>query len=267
MILIAAMGFSMISCGKKTAEQPVNEVNEESEEDSYCYNSQDFCVNLYNGVSTSSHKHADNGQISLWYKGSPYIIDGGRYSYSDLERRSYFRSPSAHSTVIIDDGKSWKEKNPNWFRHVPESDPITCFSGFAIARYQFKGRETVRRFIKPFEGFVVVVDKITCNKKHSYCAQWIVDPGIDVEAVNENSIRIGELYLNSFLLGLKTENADVSEHYNELKTSKKIQLETDFNNEIVNVYSFSKLPQRIGFENGCFYIENTDVKFDLGVME
>ena len=38
LILIATMGFSMISCGKKTAEQPVNEVNEESEDDSYCYN-------------------------------------------------------------------------------------------------------------------------------------------------------------------------------------------------------------------------------------
>ncbi|MBR5637718.1 MAG: hypothetical protein IKW81_12390 [Pseudobutyrivibrio sp.] len=38
LILIAAMGFSMIACGKKTAEQPANEVNEESDNDSYSYN-------------------------------------------------------------------------------------------------------------------------------------------------------------------------------------------------------------------------------------
>ncbi|SFN76825.1 putative ABC transport system substrate-binding protein [Pseudobutyrivibrio sp. UC1225] len=38
LILIATMAFSMTACGKKTAEQPANEVKDESENDSYCYN-------------------------------------------------------------------------------------------------------------------------------------------------------------------------------------------------------------------------------------
>lgn len=38
MILAATMALSMIGCGKKTDEQPNNEVKEESQEDSYCYN-------------------------------------------------------------------------------------------------------------------------------------------------------------------------------------------------------------------------------------
>ncbi len=38
MILAATMALSMIGCGKKTDEQPKNEVKEESQEDSYCYN-------------------------------------------------------------------------------------------------------------------------------------------------------------------------------------------------------------------------------------
>lgn len=38
LILIATMAFSMIACGKKTDSQPANEVKDESENDSYCYN-------------------------------------------------------------------------------------------------------------------------------------------------------------------------------------------------------------------------------------
>ena len=38
LILAASMAFAMVSCGKKDDEQPVNEVKEESDEDSYCYN-------------------------------------------------------------------------------------------------------------------------------------------------------------------------------------------------------------------------------------
>ena len=38
MILIATMAFSMTACGKKTYSQSANEVKDESENDSYCYN-------------------------------------------------------------------------------------------------------------------------------------------------------------------------------------------------------------------------------------
>ncbi|CBK75383.1 ABC-type uncharacterized transport system, periplasmic component [Butyrivibrio fibrisolvens 16/4] len=38
LILIATMSISMIACQKKTENQPINEVNEESSEDSYSYN-------------------------------------------------------------------------------------------------------------------------------------------------------------------------------------------------------------------------------------
>ncbi len=38
LILIATMSISMIACQKKTENQPINEVNEESNEDSYSYN-------------------------------------------------------------------------------------------------------------------------------------------------------------------------------------------------------------------------------------
>ncbi|MDC7278889.1 hypothetical protein NXH64_05155 [Butyrivibrio fibrisolvens] len=38
LILIATMAFSMTACGNKTDSQPANEVKDESENDSYCYN-------------------------------------------------------------------------------------------------------------------------------------------------------------------------------------------------------------------------------------
>ncbi|SHJ14978.1 ABC transporter substrate binding protein [Pseudobutyrivibrio xylanivorans] len=38
LILIATMAFSMTACGKKTDSQPANEVKDESDNDSYCYN-------------------------------------------------------------------------------------------------------------------------------------------------------------------------------------------------------------------------------------
>lgn len=51
-ILIATMVFSMNACGKKTDEQPINEVKDESENDSYCYNISALLAedNTYNQV-------------------------------------------------------------------------------------------------------------------------------------------------------------------------------------------------------------------------
>ena len=231
--------------------------------DSFCYNSGEFFWNLYNGVSSSSHKHADNGQISLWYKGVPYVVDSGRFSYSNRKMRRFFRRPNAHSTIVIDKGRSWGAKGPNWFRELPEVDPISFVSGFVCAQYRFAGRETVKRYVKTFSDCVVVVDRVECKKKHSYRAQWVVERNLNVEAVNGNSIRIGELYVNSFLPGLKAEDTYISRYYNEIEMSKRVVIDVPFKDEIINVYSLSKRPQSIGFENGVFYIDEPDLRIDL----
>lgn len=69
------------------------------------------------GTLGSSHGHADQTHISLYYQGQPFLIDSGRYTYLEEDPlRPLLKKPCAHNVCVID-GQSGGEPNGSWSYH------------------------------------------------------------------------------------------------------------------------------------------------------
>ena len=71
------------------------------------------------GALSGGHGHADTLAIELAVQGKTVLVDSGTYTYHESrELRNYFRSTTAHNTLVIDkisssepgDKFSWKTK-------------------------------------------------------------------------------------------------------------------------------------------------------------
>jgi hypothetical protein len=69
------------------------------------------------GTLGSSHGHADQTHMSLQYKGKPFLIDSGRYTYLEEDPlRVLLKKPCAHNVCVID-GASGGDPNGSWSYH------------------------------------------------------------------------------------------------------------------------------------------------------
>ncbi len=69
------------------------------------------------GTLGSSHGHADQTHICLHYKGMPFLIDSGRYTYLEEDPlRPLLKKPCAHNVCVID-GLSGGRPNGSWSYH------------------------------------------------------------------------------------------------------------------------------------------------------
>lgn len=74
-------------------------------------------THLKNGTLGSSHGHADQTHLSLYYKGKPFLIDSGRYTYLEEDPlRPLLKKACAHNVCVID-GQSGGEPNGSWSYH------------------------------------------------------------------------------------------------------------------------------------------------------
>ena len=93
-----------------------------------CHDSGNFCYRtswdadasftaMKCGTLGSSHGHADQTQLMLHYKGKPFLIDSGRYTYVEEDPlRPLLKKPFAHNVCVID-GWSGGEPNGSWSYH------------------------------------------------------------------------------------------------------------------------------------------------------
>ena len=69
------------------------------------------------GTLGSSHGHADQTHVSLQYRGKPFLIDSGRYTYLEEDPlRPLLKKPCAHNVCVID-GQSGGNPNGSWSYH------------------------------------------------------------------------------------------------------------------------------------------------------
>ena len=83
----------------------------------------------------SSHGHVDQTHLSLFYKGQPFLIDSGRYTYrEDDPLRVELKNPTAHNVAVLD-GQSGGEANGSW--SYAGYDPVmpTCCVDLGELRY------------------------------------------------------------------------------------------------------------------------------------
>lgn len=69
------------------------------------------------GTLGSSHGHADQTHLSLYYEGKPFLIDSGRYTYLEEDPlRPLLKKACAHNVCVID-GQSGGMPNGSWSYH------------------------------------------------------------------------------------------------------------------------------------------------------
>ena len=125
---------------------------------------------------SSGHGHADLLSIQCSIFGEPGIVDPGTHSYGgDSKWRDYFRSTSAHSTVVVDGLSQAEATGPFGWRRRPRvrlrewhSTPDFDFLDAEHDGYSALPDPVIHRrrviFVKP--GYWILVDDLTGAGRH-----------------------------------------------------------------------------------------------------
>ena len=125
---------------------------------------------------SGGHGHADLLSVQCAVYGEPCLVDPGTYCYGgDSKWRDFFRSTSAHSTVVIDGASQAESTGPfGWRRHprvrlrewhsTPDFDFVDAeHDGYASLVDPVHHRRRVI-FVKP--GYWILVDDLTGTARH-----------------------------------------------------------------------------------------------------
>jgi hypothetical protein len=129
------------------------------------------------GSPSGGHSHADALSISLFTNGREFIVDAGTSVYNGAnDWRTFFRSTSAHNTVVVDGASqcdprgtfTWKtEANVRVRKQImiPEIDYVDAeHDGFAAA----KGITHRRRLVSVRPNYWIVLDELLGRGEHDF---------------------------------------------------------------------------------------------------
>jgi hypothetical protein len=127
-----------------------------------------------NGNLVSKHGHCDNGSFILFIDGMQFLIDSGRFDYSNSSISNYGKSDIAHNNVNIDglppssDTPSWvdkKYKSIDVCFNITENgnELILSFSHSGFKRI-YKKNVTHKRVITFNTNYINVNDIVTSDK-------------------------------------------------------------------------------------------------------
>ena len=125
---------------------------------------------------SGGHGHADLLGVQCTFGGRPYIVDPGTFQYTgDEERRAYFRSSAAHSTVEVDGTAQAAPAGPFSWRSRPGARLLSWHPGrvLDVAEGEHRGYEQLpgaivhrRKVILVRGGFCAVVDDLLGSGEH-----------------------------------------------------------------------------------------------------
>lgn len=109
----------------------------------------------------------------LWYeRGTPILVDSGKYSYDIDDWRSYAKSSRAHNTVEIDGGDYTTSRRHAYGSALKSFTPTD--HGYLVSANVHHRRSGVDRkrvvVVKP-KHFLLVIDVLNGASKHEY-RQW-----------------------------------------------------------------------------------------------
>lgn len=203
---------------------------------------------MQNGTLGSVHGHSDLGHISIHYRGKPFLIDSGRYTYVEGDSlREYLKSAKAHNVSVIDNSPFAVPKNSWGYdkygdilkNYFIEKEGIVYTELPYLAELGDRTPYTVVRkvLILPDDIWVIVND-IRCAGRH-ICTNYynldnkviIMDNSDYCKCVNgDREINIYNYNINKRVL----KNSIISKNYNEINNSKKIETITTFEDNLVN---------------------------------
>lgn len=186
---------------------------------------------LKNGPLGSSHGHADQTHLTLYYKGQPFLVDSGRYSYREDEPlRTALKSPAAHNLCVID-GQSGGRPDGSWsYADYAETGPnyFAEEGGVYYAELPFHGRledgtpyQIIRRMMVLDEGVWLSVQDVICPGAHRVAEYFHLVPGATARPAPGGQLLCSKdaalmLYCND---PLTAEQGIVSPCYNETQES------------------------------------------------
>lgn len=193
------------------------------------------------------HGHDDLLNVTFFAKGKDYLIDCGRYTYTESKERKYLKSSNGHNTLIINGEENSKYKN-SWTNESEanfldgiyfENDCITICNSHNMA-YIKQGIIITRNIIKFSRNTFLILDYIfgDCDKN----IELKFNTPLNV-VQNNNGVNISDLkLLVSKNMNIKIKDAYYSKHYNEKNKSKQVVEDTysKENTFIYNLFSFEK---------------------------
>ena len=222
----------------------------------WCFDSDKWCIRAFNESSESGHKHADNGEIVFYYQNCPVIIDAGRCTYFEPDRRIYYRGPFAHNIAIIDNAEEWEPIN-NWkFKENPSkirNKVDNLFPGYKM-QYGFSSREYMfERYILLYHDILIIIsyaNLLSGGGIHQLKTIWnFVDPVVEKEGI----LYTDELVITC-LGDVSIKQGRISLAYNEEKNiGSHVEISSNFETAGLQITCFSTASVNINQHNMLSY--------------
>lgn len=179
----------------------------------------------------SSHGHADQTHLTLYYKGLPFLVDSGRYTYrEDDPLRTALKAPAAHNLCVID-GQSGGTPDGSWnYADYAETGPnyFAERENVHYAELPFQGTlkdgtpyRVTRRLLVLDEGIWLSVQDVVCPGEHQVEEYFHLHPAVQAEpGQNGYLLQQGDAWLKLWRAGnLAARRSVFSPQYNEIRES------------------------------------------------
>lgn len=221
----------------------------------------------------SGHRHADTGHFIIYNQGKPFLVDSGRYTYIDNEKRKYLKSEFAHNTIIIDEKpfsiieNSWQYKT---FTKTILND-VEEFENIVVVKMEYYGFDDKCKISRKFfvfdEGIWVIVDNIEFMGRHKCKKLYHYDTKVELEeeanvikASNNGSI----LYMiNNNIDNRIIKNSFVSLNYNEITNNKEVITEKNFEDNLTSIDVLYDKEASIKMKNNNIIIKTINHQYKI----
>jgi hypothetical protein len=151
--------------------------------------------------SIAAHGHADALSFILSANGREFFIDPGTYTFNaDSPYRNYFRSTTAHNTIVVDGLNQsewagpflWSRKAKSFVTDWVSSERCDKVSGWHDGYHRLKDPVTHRRAIE-FDkkaGTIRIGDYIEAKDTHSITQYFHLSPQCEIDVITKNRFLI-----------------------------------------------------------------------------
>ena len=204
-----------------------------------------------NSALGSAHGHADQGHMSLYLKGKPFLVDSGRYTYrEDDPLRMALKNPNAHNVCVVDDvsggnaDSSWTydsyaEVGKNYFESKKGVHFVEMPSYGALKNGVTYG--IIRRVLILDDGVWISVQDVVCNGEHKAVEYFHLDDAVKVERDNQCiHLKNGDITLNVYSdENIDVKNGIISKKYNELLDAVLLEKNATFKDRYISNVVFA----------------------------
>lgn len=173
-------------------------------------NNDDIYLMFVNAYNSRVHKHKDELSFVLTVGKTDFFIDGGNESYNKGKKRSYFVSPFAHNTMVLDN-LPWQFSNDKIGNPKIDSYKVgNDYSYIAGSHSLYEDVTLMRNIIKVNANTFIIHDRIDSRSNNHKQLKQIFNIGKDVSVFETSR---GEYKLLS----------NIDKNYLELKTVNSSQ--------------------------------------------